>query len=174
MARRAGSFETSALNVLRLIYTPCTLQESTPPKTWQFQYCYSSQCSSLILPWGTVHFNDSMATRGGISCPNLQVSSWKVILVRSFANPPQLQLIKPLFFIEQISTNETRALHNMLRLFMVTTSTPSSLHSKPVPASISVSINQAIHKICLSLPVRSCAPFARGQKAFSLSMLRKG
>lgn len=51
----------------------------------------------------------------------------------------------------------------MLRIFMVSTNVPHLLsNSKVVPTSISVSINQTIHKICLSLPVRSCAPFARG------------
>lgn len=54
---------------------------------------------------------------------------------------------------------------------MVTTSILHLLLTgKLVPASISVSINQAIHKMCLSLPVRICALFARGSTAFEKGM----
>lgn len=77
-------------------YAPRTLQESTP-KIWHFPHYYSSHRSSPVSPWNTVQFNYSMATRGGISHPNLQVLCWKDVLRKSFANPAQLQLIKPLF-----------------------------------------------------------------------------
>lgn len=107
-----------------------------------------------------VQFSYLMATRGGRkggeggggwasltlpTTPNLQVLA---SIRKTFCQSCTATANKVFFFVERNSTNETRALHNMLFIFFYGDHKPSpSPRLSPIAPTISISINQVIHKI---------------------------
>lgn len=125
--------------------------------------------------------------RGGGGCCSPPTPSLQVLasIRKTICQSCTATANKVASFIERISTNETRALHNMLGLLfiyllfiycMATTSTPPyhltppfprRRHLSPIAPTISISINQVIHKILGQLAFTE-EPHALHQRSGSL------